>query len=375
MLHHFLTDKRDELIARITKKVAARTAPRPTDEELTRGIPLFVDQFVETLEVVERGGQGGDRAAARHGTLMLGLGFTMEQVTRDCLHVRQAVTELLLEQGAPLTAEELRLLYRCLDGVTVHAVTEYGRLREQSIARDGIERMGFLVHELRNRLGTAVLSLGLLRSGKAPIHGSVGALLERSLKALGDLTDRALAEVRLEASPPRRERILMTELLDEMEVTGSVDASARGVHLTVEPVDDGLAIEADREVLAAAVANLLQNALKFTRATGTVRLVTHTTADRVLIDIEDECGGLPDGKNEGLFRPFEQCGADRTGLGLGLSISRKGVHESGGEVHVRNMPGKGCVFTVDLPRMRGLRLIRGDLGAASPLFIEHGDAG
>jgi hypothetical protein len=70
----------------------------------------------------------------------------------------------------------------------------------------------------------------------------------------------------------------------------------------------------------------------------------------VLIDVEDECGGLPPGKAEDLFRPFEQRGADKSGLGLGLSISMKGVRANGGEIRVRNLPGKGCTFTVDLPR-------------------------
>ena len=57
---------------------------------------------------------------------------------------------------------------------------------------------------------------------------------------------------------------------------------------------------------------------------------------------------------EDLFRMFEQRNADRTGLGLGLAISRKGVEESGGAIHVRDMPGKGCVFTIDLPRQTNL---------------------
>jgi hypothetical protein len=51
-----------------------------------------------------------------------------------------------------------------------------------------------------------------------------------------------------------------------------------------------------------------------------------------------------------MFRPFEQLGAERTGLGLGLPISRRGVEANGGKLYVRNRPGTGCVFTIDLPR-------------------------
>ena len=65
----------------------------------------------------------------------------------------------------------------------------------------------------------------------------------------------------------------------------------------------------------------------------------------------DECGGLPSGKSAELFRPFEQCGTDRTGVGLGLSISKRAVEANGGTLTVRDLPGLGCVFTVNLPRL------------------------
>ncbi len=73
------------------------------------------------------------------------------------------------------------------------------------------------------------------------------------------------------------------------------------------------------------------------------------SANRVLIEVEDQCGGLPPGKPESLLRPFHQQGADRTGLGLGLSICMKAAHAISGELRIRDLPGKGCVFSIDLP--------------------------
>jgi signal transduction histidine kinase len=70
----------------------------------------------------------------------------------------------------------------------------------------------------------------------------------------------------------------------------------------------------------------------------------------VSIAIEDECGGLA-GEPEDLFAAFEQRNKDRTGLGLGLGIARPGVSANGGEISVRNIAGRGCVFTVILPRL------------------------
>lgn len=75
-------------------------------------------------------------------------------------------------------------------------------------------------------------------------------------------------------------------------------------------------------------------------------VAAHSEIDRILIEVEDECGGLPEGKAEQMFRPFEQLGAERTGVGLGLPLSRRGVEANGGKLYVRSVPGIGCMFTV-----------------------------
>ena len=117
------------------------------------------------------------------------------------------------------------------------------------------------------------------------------------------------------------------------------------------PVDDGVVIEADRQVLAAAVGNLLQNAFKFTRPRTTVTLRVGASAERVLIEVQDECGGLPGGDINELFRPFEPRRTDRTGMGLGLAFSQLGVEANNGHISALNLPDRGCVFTIDLPRL------------------------
>ena len=115
--------------------------------------------------------------------------------------------------------------------------------------------------------------------------------------------------------------------------------------------DASITVQADRQILAAIVTNLLQNAFKFTRPRTSVSLRVIATADRVRIEIEDECGGLADGNADVLFQPFERRSADRTGLGLGLAFSRWGAEVNGGQISTRNLPGRGCVFSLDLPRV------------------------
>jgi len=349
VLHEFLATNRAEIIARTREKVAARPAPRATDEELESGIPLFLDQLIDNLRLSRLSSEAMDVSATIHGGDLLRRGFTVAQVVHDYGGVCQAVTELADETKASITADEFHTFNRCLDDAIAQAVTEFTRAREQSIADAGVERSGALVHELRNALGAAMLSFQTLKSGSVGLGGSTAALLGRSLSRLSSLIDSSMAEVRLEAGIQAPERVSMREFVEEIEVGASMEAIARNLTLAVTPVNRGIDVVADRQLLAAAVANLLQNAFKFTRPKGSVSLNTSSTKDRVLIEVEDQCGGLPPGAANDIFRPFSQRSANRTGLGLGLSISRKSVEAIGGEIRVRDLPGVGCVFTIDLP--------------------------
>jgi signal transduction histidine kinase len=165
-----------------------------------------------------------------------------------------------------------------------------------------------------------------------------------------DLIAHSVDEVRLTKCGTSGARISMPGFIQEVSAAAALAVPARGVTLMVRPVEADTAIDGDRQVLAAVVANLLQNAFKFTRPHTQVMLRVGASADRVLIEIEDECGGLPGATGTEMAPSFEQRGVDRRGLGIGLAFSRWGVEANGGRLYARNLPGKGCVFTIDLPR-------------------------
>jgi signal transduction histidine kinase len=269
--------------------------------------------------------------------------------------VCQSITELAVERDAPIRTADFRMLNQCLDEAIAGAVTEYGRERNQSTREDataeGAERLGFFAHELRNLVNTAMVAFDVLKTGNVGVKGSTGAVLNRSLVGLRTLINRSLAEVRLTRGIQNPEPFLIAGFIDELVAAKEPDARARGLRLTIAPVEEGVAVEADRQVLAAVVSNLLQNAFKFTRPHTGVMLRVVGNAERVRIEIEDECGGLPSTDTDALFRPFEQRGTDRTGLGLGLAFSRWGAEANHGQLYARNLPGRGCIFTVDLPRL------------------------
>jgi signal transduction histidine kinase len=212
------------------------------------------------------------------------------------------------------------------------------------------ESYGFLVHEIRNLVSTAIVAFELVNVAKGGSRSEAGLILERSLSGLRTLVNGSIAEIRVRQGCQNRVPIVVADLVRELTSAARFEAEERGLHLSVRPGEGSAIVYADRQVLAAVIVNLLQNALKFTRPGTTVRLSVSTTADRVLIDVADQCGGLHDGCLQALFHPFEQQGRDRTGLGLGLAFSRRSVEANDGRISARDLPGHGCIFTVDLPR-------------------------
>jgi signal transduction histidine kinase len=352
MLFEFISSHREELIALTRSKVAKRLAPQPTDRELNSGVPLFLDQLAEMLRRPASPTTGPiDRGAAVHGAALLSLGYTVAQVVHDYGDICQAITELAGERRAPITIEEFHTLNLSLDNAIAEAVTEYTRLRDRSKSDDETERAGAFAHELRNRISAAQLAFLAIRSGRAAVGGSVAGVIARNLHGLTALVDRAFVEARVDSGNVRRQRIHLHQLIEEAEVDGTLEAESRGVSLSVGPIDGDVDVEGDPQIVAGAVANLLQNAFKFTPRGGRIALTASVIRARVEIRVEDECGGLPPGRAEELFGAFRQRGTNRSGLGLGLFISRKGIEASGGVIRVRDLPGRGCVFTIDLPRM------------------------
>jgi len=351
MLHEFIEVNRDEIIRRCRAKVATRSLPPPTKAEIDHGVPIFLDQLQDQLRLGLTSTPEISKTAILHGHDLLLQGFTVSQVVHDYGDVCQAITELAVELNAPISADDFRTLNRCLDDAIAGAVTEFGREQNQTTLEGETARAGFLAHEVRNLVNTAIVAFEVLKTGNVGVAGSTGAVLHRSLMGLRELSSRSLAEVRLTHGVQNREQFSVSEFIAELAPAASLEARGRRVTLTVLPVESGVMIEADRQILAAVVTNLLQNALKFTRPHTTVTLRVGGNTERVLIEIHDECGGLPNGNVDELFRPFEQRGADRTGLGIGLAFSRWGVEANNGRIYARNVPGTGCVFTVDLPRI------------------------
>jgi len=372
-MYTFLENNRDELIARCKAKVAQRPRRAATPAQLANGIPLFLEQLRRTLVAEEAGhtgeslsisGASGGGAhvlsemgvtATAHGKELLELGFSVDQVVHDYGDLCQAITDLAVERDAPFSVEHFRTLNRCLDNAIADAVTEFSAQRDAVLASqqsaEANERLGFLVHELRNALGTARLATAALETGNLPLSGATGSVLKRSLGALGTLIDNAVDEVRIKAELfVQQEPFSLALFIKDAQEAAELDAIAKGCRLIVPEVAPRLGIAGNRERLLAALANVLQNAFKFTHPGTAVTLSAYAVNEQVFIDVTDHCGGLPEGQAEAMFSPFSQRSADKTGLGLGLTIVRQSVEADAGSISVANVVGDGCVFTIKLPR-------------------------
>jgi signal transduction histidine kinase len=371
MLHEFLASHRETLIERCRTKVAQRAPPETTRSELTHGIPLFLEQLIQTLRLEQESSQGSGGpasgqqgpaalselaiAATRHGRELLEGGYTVEQVVHDYGDLCQAVTELAGELAEPITVNEFHTLNRCLDDGIAEAVTAFTLQRETVIADRGVqalnERLGMLAHEVRNHLNTAMLAVAAIRTGSVGMRGATGTVLDQSLIGLRNLVDRSLAEVRATAGlPARHELVSLAELMAEVKLSASLEANGYACKFTVASVDPVLALDVDRDMLLAAVGNLLQNAFKFTLPDTEVTLSAFEQAGRIRIEVRDHCGGLSGGHVEKLFEPFTQNGTNKSGMGLGLAICRRSVEANHGSLRAHNLPGSGCIFSIDLPR-------------------------
>jgi signal transduction histidine kinase len=372
MMHDFLSNNREELAHRCRIKVGEREGRSATEAQLRDGIPLFLDQLIRTLRIEQTqdpmdsrrisGPAGGGAAlsevsvsAAQHGKDLLALGLSVDQVVHDYGDLCQSITDLAVERDAPFQVDEFRTLNRCLDNAISDAVTEFSFQRDLLTAdahsSASTQKMGFFAHEMRNLLGTASLAFAAAKAGQLSLGGATGSILERNLASMEKLIASSLEDVRLMSQD---HAILgafsLADFIAEIYAAAALSAKMHGCTLRAPQVDADLALNGKRDQLIAAVANLLQNAFKFTQPGTEVLLTAYAAGERINIDVQDHCGGLGPGVADSMFLPFSQSGTDRTGIGLGLTIAKQSVAADGGELWVRNMPDQGCVFTISLPR-------------------------
>ncbi|HJU41909.1 MAG TPA: HAMP domain-containing sensor histidine kinase [Vicinamibacterales bacterium] len=176
---------------------------------------------------------------------------------------------------------------------------------------------------------------------------------ERVLSMLTTLMDISEAEtgtMKLNTSP-----VELAKVVAEVRELYEDSAEAAGLTLTATVAAD-LVVVADRDRLRQAIANLVDNAIKYTPRGGRVDVGAEHAANTVEIRVSDTGPGIPERDLPRIFDRLYRADQSRTtrGLGLGLSLVRAYVEAQGGTVSVDSQPGKGSTFTIRLPNLSSL---------------------
>ncbi len=358
-----LTKKRKPILERCRLTMVGAMGLPPT-QALDEGLSVMFDQLVQVVGNSLDDDSSETRNKFVSETIIAGTsrkhaqesyrhGYTASQLVRGYGSLCQGITGYALDNKEPISAAEFAQLNLCLDVAIAQSVTEFQRLSFGSVEKSEQLKMGFLVHELRNSLSSAILSHELVRMGIVANNGATSNTISKALEQMRELIDRAVAEFRMSPSHNLEVTVFkVVDLLGEVESSLSAESNRKSLKVRTES-DPNIEIEADRHLMISTVTNLVQNAIKFTGIGGNIWIRAYADGTDAVIEVEDQCGGLPEGKTEELFEPYVQVGTDRKGMGLGLTIVKRAADLNGCTVSVRNLPETGCVFSLRMPAFVG----------------------
>jgi signal transduction histidine kinase len=352
-LHEVVATRRNEIVKEWASRFRAPDEMPLTPVELVDHVPTFLAELADALRFLDASPLAEiDRTstAGKHGVQRFRLGFDLDGVVREYGVLQRCIIEIAKREGARVSAEEYAVLGESICQGIADAVTQYSRQRDAELRRQANEHFAFVAHELRNPLGSAQLAFKLLKSRDLLPANELRDLLDRGLARTSDLIDGTLGLARTgEGVELHAERFRVGSLIADAVAESEIAAHDKRVSIEMVPCDD-LEIEADQRLVRSAVTNLIGNAVKFTASGSSIRLRCTDAGDKVIVGVEDACGGLPDGAIEKIFAPFVQASADRTGFGLGLPIAKQAIEAHGGALRAYNHPGEGCTFTIELPK-------------------------
>lgn len=352
MLYQFLESHRAEILALSEEKTLKLAGNLPSSDELKRGLPVFYEHLIRYLKDASAAPAEEKIVvgAAEHGKELMRLNYTLSHVVHAYGAMCQAITELAQRRKSDISMQEFNDLNLCLDIAIAAAVSEFQFHSVQASEDREVQHLGFLVHELRNALSSATIAHEMIKQGIVGTSGSTSRVLGENLNRMRELIDRSLSEVRMRADPEVYiEKFQLSGLVDQILLTAQSEARNKNQVLKNEIKTD-IELETDRQLLLSVIANLTQNGLKYSKNGGHISVRAGASVDNVVIEVQDACGGLAPDTLKNLFKPFTSAGFDQSGLGLGLTIVQRAVSLLEGKISVRNNPGSGCAFLIDIPK-------------------------
>jgi two-component system, sensor histidine kinase len=275
-----------------------------------------------------------------------------EEALRRQMEVKSRVAEEMARR-----AEELRRTVAERQAAQAELTLINQRLEESDRRKD--EFLAVLAHELRNPLAPIVTSLDLFEIlGKqqgpeaAEKLAAARAAMQRQVQHLVRLVDDLLDISRISSGKIElcKEAIELTPVIEQAIVTAQHLLHDRNQSLILDLAEESIALSGDTVRLTQVVANLLNNAARYTPPGGTITVSTMVDNGEAVICIRDSGQGIPDEMIDSIFDTFVQFRPRGGGLGLGLTLVRRLVELHGGNVTAKSFGSdKGSEFVVRLP--------------------------
>ena len=352
-------------------------ANRLPEPELLDHVPALLDMVVEHLRTLAASTPAetsqspvfaGD--AIEHGEHRAREGYGIQAAARELATLRSVLQQVCEEHGVPLIGRAGRTVHAVLDETIALGVATLARSTGEDVARErdraneaNTEKdafLSFVSHDLRNTLGAMKGWLQIMRDPRVTPamtergHEVIARNVSLMQRLLDDLMDLRRAQKR--KLDVRRIRLELRGLVREAIERARPGAREAGIELEGHLGDADATIDADPQRIAQVLANLLENAIKFTDSGGrvTIDLALDAARAEVEICVRDTGAGIAPSVLPTVFEAFQQAdpeaGRRTGGLGLGLALVRELVLAHGGSVRA-DSPGvdQGATFTVRLP--------------------------
>jgi signal transduction histidine kinase len=212
-----------------------------------------------------------------------------------------------------------------------------------------------IAHELRTPLTIVLGHTEALSDGELPPNSETFEIIYDETKRLNRLVEdlRTLSLSDAGELHLNRDKVSPRDLLEHAAAARKTEAKAKNITLQIESSMELPAVDVDPDRMTQVMVNLLDNALRYTPAGGSISLSARQNQEAVQIEVKDTGPGIPPEDLSHLFERFYRGDKSRQreegGTGLGLAIAKSLVESQNGQIRVESQPGEGATFLIELP--------------------------
>jgi signal transduction histidine kinase len=332
------------------------------DEDLARA--AMVDVGATTLRRRYHGNdilfRIGRQFASDHGFITQPLGFVFTNWragVKDNMATPEQIAATNFRANILWTGGVSLMLFGAI------ALAVQAAARQMKLSQMKSDFVSNVSHELRTPIASIRVFGEYMRLGRVTKTEKIleyGEYIEAESRRLTQLINNILDFSRIESSE-KQYKFCPTDVVELVAETVSeflVPLRDSDVSITFRPpIVEAPPIAVDRDAIAQALLNLLDNAMKYSEARKEIEVEVVTAAETISISVRDRGIGIPVAEQKKIFEKFYRAGSvlvhEVRGSGLGLSIVRHVVEAHGGHVEVNSQPGEGSTFTMVLPVQSG----------------------